>query len=66
MGLERATEYRFHAADCLRFAKRAAHPQQRLILLIIAKAWLRLARLIEHSDLVEADASWLDNLSGED
>jgi len=66
MGLERATEYSFHAADCLRFAKRAANPQQRLILLIIAKAWLRLARSIELSDRVDADASWLDNLLGGD
>ena len=66
MGLERATEYSFHAADCLRFANRAANPQQRLILVIIAKAWLRLARLIEKSDPVDADASWLDDLPGED
>jgi hypothetical protein len=59
MRLERATEYHFHAADCVRFAKRAANPQQRLILLIIAKAWLHLARLIEKSN-PDADASWRD------
>jgi len=62
MEKEKATEFHLHALDCLRFAERIADPKQKLILLLIAKAWLLLARFIEKSHLADAEASWPDDL----
>jgi hypothetical protein len=61
MEREKPTEYRLNAADCFRFAQRVANPQQRQVLLIVARAWLLLARFIEkRRRLVDADTSWRD------
>jgi len=52
---ERAEECRLHAEDCIGFAERMSDPQQRLIMLLVAKAWLVLARFIETSNFAAAD-----------
>lgn len=60
MEREKPTEYRLNAADCYRFAQRVASPQQRMVLLLIARSWLLLAKFIEKRRRVDADASWRD------
>ena len=61
MEREKATEYRHNAEDCIAFAEGTSDPEQKLILLLVAKAWLVLARFIETSDLVAADMLAPDN-----
>ena len=55
MRREQVEEYRHHAEDCVRIAEQMSDSQPRLILLLVAKAWLVLARFIETSDFVEGE-----------
>jgi hypothetical protein len=41
------TDYRRNAEDCLRLAERAS-PEARVVLLMMAEAWLRLVQYREH------------------
>ncbi len=56
MEREKAAEYRLNAADCISFAERISDLQQKLILLVVAKAWLVLARFVEQNNLSDVDA----------
>jgi hypothetical protein len=40
-------EYRRHAAECLLIADGITHPENRITLLAMAQAWLKLARRVE-------------------
>jgi len=55
MPQERTEECRLHAEDCIAVAERMSDPQQKTVLLLLAKAWLVLARFVEVSNLVTAD-----------
>ena len=55
MPQERTEECRLHAEDCIAVAERISDPQQKMVLLLLAKAWLVLARFIETSNFAAAD-----------
>jgi hypothetical protein len=42
-------EYRRHAAECLRLADGLLYPQQRVVLVDMAQAWLQLAHQAERN-----------------
>ncbi len=46
-------DYRRHAADCLGIAENVINPQHRARLVIIAHAWLQLARRAEKNPTTE-------------
>ncbi len=46
-------DYRRHAADCLGIAESIINPQHRARLVIIAHAWLQLARRAEKNPTTE-------------
>ena len=54
---ERAEECRRHAKDCIALAERMSDPQRKMFFLLLAKAWLVLAKFVEVSNLVAADMS---------
>ncbi len=56
MEREKAAEYRLNAAGCIGFAERISDPRQKLILLVVAKAWLVLAKFVEQNNLADVDA----------
>jgi len=55
MPRESAKDCRLHAEDCIGLAERTPDPQQRLILLLVAKAWLVLASFIETINFAAVD-----------
>jgi hypothetical protein len=61
MQREKAQEYRIRAADCIGVAARMSDPEQKLILLLFAKAWLALAKFIETRNPAAADIWPLGN-----
>ena len=47
-------EYRHHAADCLRIADDIADPQNKMQLIAMAQAWLKLAQKAEEGRVPES------------
>jgi hypothetical protein len=43
-------EYRHRAADCLRIADEISGPQNKILLIAVAQAWLKLAQKLEQAD----------------
>jgi hypothetical protein len=52
---ESARDCRLHAEDCIGFAERMSDPQQKSILLLVAKAWLVLATFTEMMNFAADD-----------
>jgi hypothetical protein len=46
----KVNEYRRRAADCLRIADEISGPQNKILLIAVAQAWLKLAQKLEQAD----------------
>jgi hypothetical protein len=48
--MARAEEYQRYAAECVRVAQDTANPNDKALLLEMARRWLELAERVRHSD----------------
>jgi hypothetical protein len=53
-------EYRRHAENCLRIAEDSDSPETKLVLIMMANAWHRLAQDLENMERVSTDAVRLE------